>query len=135
MRWVAVVLFIVGLSPASFGQCPQLGLPTVPRIQGEVVDPDGNPIEGIIVEVFYMNPDGSAGKLFAATKTDKQGQFRIRKRKETDFLIKLQTKDKAYKLVRVRIGSRLLERSEGFNSLLVTLGVHPDCPEVIVKPR
>ena len=132
-HWIFLVLLM--LTPFGLvAQCPQIGLPTVPRIQGKVVDADGKPQKGVVIEAYLLQPDGTPGKLFAATKTDKKGRFKIRKRKETDFLLRLRAGDKVYKMVRVRIGSLLLERSEGFDSLLVTIGVHPDCPDVIVEP-
>jgi hypothetical protein len=44
-------------------------------IRGQVLDPNGTPVEGAIVKVKYQNPQD--GSWISSTMTDREGKFKV----------------------------------------------------------
>jgi hypothetical protein len=129
-------LLLVSLAPALFGQCEQIGIPTLSKIQGYVIDTNLNPIESVGVEVYSTKPDQRVDSLLGTVKTDRKGHFSFKRRTKKDkelFELRLTVNGRKLKGIRMEMGGPEIARSGGLNNLQLTVG-EGECPDVSLAP-
>jgi hypothetical protein len=115
-----------------FAECAQIGVPTVGRIQGILVEAGEQPVPGATIEVYQTKVDESIGSLYARISTNKAGKFNLRKKDEGTFIIRVLQDSGAYGDLKVKVGGALVRRSGGQNLLLTVLNA--ECVELAVAP-
>jgi hypothetical protein len=125
-----ILLFLVPVF--CFAECAQIGVPTIGRIQGTVVNVTEEPVAGATIEVYQTKPGEQIGNLYATASTNKTGRFSLRKKDEGLFILRVVQGDTTSQDLKVRIGDALVRRSGGQN-LILTL-VDEKCVELAVAP-
>jgi len=121
-----LLLLITLALPALFGQCQQnLGIPTLPRIQGYLRDVDHKPVTGAKVEMIRLNPDGSEAEVVDAKTTDSKGYFRFKRSKDQVYRVRLQVADRKLEPMSIRQGSVVMRTGGGMMNFLFQLDKTP----------
>lgn len=100
--------------PILFGQCQQdLGIPSLPRIQGYVRDAGDKPLTGVKVEMVRLNPDGSEAEVVDTKTTDAKGYFRFKRSKDQTYRVRLHVPDRKLAPMTIRQGDVLMRAGGG----------------------
>jgi|GEM_PF-2232543 len=100
--------------PILFGQCQQdLGIPSLPRIQGYVRDADDKPLTGVKAEMVRLNPDGSEAEVVDTKTTDAKGYFRFKRSKDQTYRVRLHVPDRKLAPMTIRQGDVLMRAGGG----------------------
>lgn len=117
------LLLLVALAlPAVFGQCQQnIGIPTLPRIQGYVRDADHKPISGAKVEMIRLHPDGSEAEVVDTKTTNSKGYFRFKRSKDEVYRVRLHVPDRKLEPMSIRQGGIAMRTGGGMMNFLFQL--------------
>lgn len=117
-----LLLFATLTVPALFGQCQQnLGIPTLPRIQGYVHDADHKPLAGAKVEMIRLKPDGSEAEVVDSKTTDSKGHFRFKRSKDEVYRVRLHAPNRQLAPMSIRQGGIAMRAGGGMMNFLFQL--------------
>lgn len=115
------LLLLVSLCiPVLFGQCRQdLGIPTLPRIQGFVRDMDEKVMPGVKLVMIRLNPDGSEAEIVDSRTTDAKGHFRFKRSKDQIYRVRMEVPGRELEPLSIRQGGIVMRAGGGLMNFLL----------------
>lgn len=119
---IRLLLLLTLALPVLLGQCQQeIGIPTLPRIQGYVRNVDKAPLAGAKVEMIRLNPDGSEAEVVDTKTTDAKGYFRFKRSKDQVYRVRLHVPDRTLEPMAIRQGGIAMRTGGGMMNFLFQL--------------
>jgi hypothetical protein len=108
-------LFLPGLT----AQCQRdLGIPTLPRIQGYVQDTDQKPMPDVKLEMVRLNADGSPAEVVDTRTTDAKGYFRFKRSKDQIYRVDVHVPERDLEPLVIRQGGIAMRTGGGLMNFL-----------------
>jgi hypothetical protein len=130
---IAAIAVCILAAPGCWAQCSQIGIPTLARIQGMILDSDEKPLSGVIVNIHAVNPDGTAGSLLSSVTSGKDGKFSTKGKEGSTYELRVQRGEQRFDGVRMKVGSPVIRRTSGLQTLILALD-EGKCPAVSLAP-
>jgi hypothetical protein len=121
-----LLLFCLLLPGLHAQQCQRdVGIPTLPRIQGYIQDLDQNPISDVKLEMVRVNPDGSPAEIVETRTTDAKGYFRFKRSKDQIYRVNVHIPDRKIEPLVIRQGGVVMRTGGGLMNFLFLVDKTP----------
>lgn len=118
-------LISVTTSRAQLREVPRcqegLGVPTLPRFQGNVRDASGSGVAGVRLELVTLHTDGSAGSVVQTVTSDSKGRFKFKRHKDQIYAMGVTSGERKFENLKLQQVSNAMMRSGGPMNLLLIL--------------
>lgn len=116
---IRLLLLLCLVLPGLMAQCQRdLGIPTLPRIQGYVQDADHEPLTDVKLEMVRVNADGTPAEVVDTRTTDSKGYFRFKRSKDQIYRVNVLIPDRELEPLVIRQGGIAMRTGGGLMNFL-----------------